>query len=92
MFDEENVLNLKTRIRNLSHLTPFGSFKSALESFIDLMKQETLQTGYAETEDERQARRVALNERKQQLLDLMLDPEALWRKYLEEKEANDGQN
>ncbi len=87
MVDEERTLNFKTRIRNLTHKSPFDSFKSALEAFIDLMKQESLQTGVTETEDERQARRIAINEQRQQLLDLMLDPEALWRKYVEEREA-----
>lgn len=91
MFDEENVLNLKTRIRNLTFKSPFDSFKSAFESFADLIKQESLQTGYAESEDERQARRGAINERKQELLNLMLDPETLWKKFLEEKERNNEQ-
>jgi len=92
MFDEEKVQNLRTRVRNLTHSTPFSSFKAVFESFIDLLKQESLETGAAETQEQRDARRVAINNAKQELLDLMSDPEALYAQYLEARRANENQN
>jgi hypothetical protein len=89
MFDEEKILNLKTRVRNLTPATPFSSLKAVLDFFVDVMKQESLETGAAESEDERQARRVAINETKTTLLELLKDPQALWTEYLEREKTDD---
>jgi hypothetical protein len=89
MFDEEKILNLKTRTRNLTPTTPFSSVKAVLDFLVDVMKQESLETSAAESDEERQARRIAINGAKENLLNALKDPEALWAEYQrKEREAN----
>jgi hypothetical protein len=84
--EQEKTVNIQQRIRNLTPESPLSAWKSVLDALIDAVRSESLKTSkVTETEDQRQARRAAINETKTTLLDLLEDPDAKLAEWREEQ-------
>ncbi len=77
MVDSEKIVNFRQRAINLHPDSPYPTLKSLLDCLIGIVRGESLATFSAETQDERDARRVKINEAKETLMNLLLDPDAL---------------
>ncbi len=82
----EAMRNLQCRVRNLNEHSPYAAWKTALEAYIEMMKTSHLEA--VSTDQERQERRVAINSAKTTLLELLKDPDAIWREYVERERSN----
>ena len=82
--ESETILNFRTRASNLTPDSPYSAFKSLLEQLIKICRSESLETSSCvESSTDRDARRIKINEAKDNLLNLLVDPQALWIEYRE---------
>lgn len=83
--DADKVLNFRQRAINIQPNSPYSTLKSLLECLIGIVRGESLETFSAETQDERDARRVKINSTVEELMNLLTDPSQLYADYLEQK-------
>ena len=92
-FDPDRLLNFRRRASNLQHDAPFSTMKALLVCLLDLVRSESLETSKViETDDERTARRIAINETKTTLLELLEDPDVMLANWREEQQRQESMN
>lgn len=85
-FDPDKILNYRRRASNLSPDAQFSTMKALLVCLLDIVRSESLETSkVTESETDRDARRIRINEAKEHLLSLLVDPADLDAAYREKQ-------
>jgi hypothetical protein len=82
--ESEAIINFRTRSANLTPDSPYSAFKSLLECLVGIVRRESLEVpSYIETAEQKDERRVKLNSITEELMRLLVDPDALRAEYRE---------
>jgi hypothetical protein len=82
--ENEKTINFRTRAANLTPDSPYSTWRALLVHLIDLLRGDSLETSACvETQTDRDSRRVRINEAKEHLLCLLVDPAELDAEYRE---------